>query len=235
MSLPTLLIPGLNCSATLFRHQIPLMWRFGAVMVCDHRGADSIAGLAELILVQAPPRFALAGLSMGGFIAFEIMRRCPERVTHLALLSTSARPEVPGGPGAALRAERIAMARSGRFAELPPLHYANNVHPSRQADDALRATHRGMTEEVGPEGYINQQTANMNRVDSRPVLATIQCPTLVLVGDSDRLSPPDHAAEMQAGIRGSTLVVLPECGHLSTLERPEAVGEAMLAWRGRAA
>lgn len=231
MSVPTLLIPGLNCSATLFRHQIPLMWRFGPVMVADHRRADSIAGLTEAILAEAPPKFALAGLSMGGFIAFEIMRRCPERVTQLALLSTSARPEVPGGPGARLRAERVRMAREGRFAELPPLHYANNVHPSRQTDDALRATHRGMTEEVGPEGYVNQQIANMNRPDSRPALANIRCPTLVLVGDEDKLAPREHAEEMAAGIAGARLVVVPVCGHLSTLEQPEAVAEAMLAWR----
>jgi pimeloyl-ACP methyl ester carboxylesterase len=230
---PTLLIPGLNCSATLFRHQIPLMWRFGPVIIGDHRGADSIAGLTDAILVDAPRRFALAGLSMGGFIAFEIMRRCPERVTHLALLSTSARPEVPGGKGAALRAERVQMARDGRFAELPPLHYANNVHPSRQTDDVLRATHRGMTEDVGPAGYINQQTANMNRVDSRPVLASVRCPTLVLVGDADLLAPLEHSEEMAAAIPGAELVVVPECGHLSTLERPEAVGEAMLRWRMR--
>jgi pimeloyl-ACP methyl ester carboxylesterase len=227
------MIPGLNCSAVLFRHQIPLMWRFGPVMVCDHRGADSIEGLADLVLADAPPRFALAGLSMGGFIAFEIMRRCPERVTQLALLSTSARPEVPGGSGAALRAERIQMAREGRFAELPPLHYARNVHPSRQADEALRATHRAMTEEVGPQGYINQQNANMNRPDSRPVLAGITCPTLVLVGDTDLLAPLEHAEEMAAGIRGSRLVVVPECGHLSTLERPEEVSAAMLSWRSQ--
>jgi pimeloyl-ACP methyl ester carboxylesterase len=227
------MIPGLNCSAVLFRHQIPLMWRFGPVMVCDHRGADSIEGLADLVLADAPPRFALAGLSMGGFIAFEIMRRCPERVAQLALLSTSARPEVSGGPGALLRAERIQMAREGRFAELPPLHYARNVHPSRQTDEALRATHRAMTEEVGPQGYINQQNANMNRPDSRPVLAGITCPTLVLVGDTDLLAPLEHAEEMAAGIRGSRLVVVPECGHLSTLERPEEVSAAMLSWRSQ--
>ncbi|WP_458098234.1 alpha/beta fold hydrolase [Roseomonas sp. WA12] len=233
MSVPTLMIPGLNCSAVLFRHQIPLMWRFGPVMVCDHRGADSIEGLADLVLADAPPRFALAGLSMGGFIAFEIMRRCPERVTQLALLSTSAQPEVPGGPGAGLRAERVKMAREGRFAELPPLHYARNVHPSRQTDETLRATHRAMTEEVGPQGYINQQNANMNRPDSRPVLAGITCPTLVLVGDTDLLAPLEHAKEMAAGIRGSRLVVVPECGHLSTLERPEEVSAAMLTWRSQ--
>jgi pimeloyl-ACP methyl ester carboxylesterase len=231
MTVPTLLIPGLNCSAILFRDQIPLMWRFGPVMVCDHRQSDNIAAMADRILADAPPRFALAGLSMGGFISFEIMRRCPERVTHLALLSTSARPEVPGGPSDKIRAERIQMARDGRFGELPPLHYARNVHPSRQTDDALRATHRGMTEEVGPQGYINQQEANRARVDSRPVLASITCPTLVLVGDSDLLAPMEHAEEITAGIAGSTLVVVPDYGHLSTLEQPAAVNKAMDAWR----
>ncbi len=231
MTVPTLLIPGLNCSAVLFRDQIPLMWRFGPVMVCDHREPNTIAGMADRILAEAPPRFALAGLSMGGFISFEIMRRCPERVTRLALLSTSARPENSGGPGDAIRAERIQMARDGRFSELPPLHYARNVHPSRQTDDTLRATHRGMTQEVGPQGYINQQEAIRARADSRPTLATIKCPTLVLVGDTDLLAPKAHAEEMAAGITGSTLVVVPDCGHLSTLEQPAAVNKAMEAWR----
>jgi pimeloyl-ACP methyl ester carboxylesterase len=90
-----------------------------------------------------------------------------------------------------------------------------------------------MTEEVGPQGYINQQNANMNRPDSRPVLAGITCPTLVLVGDTDLLAPLEHAEEMAAGIRGSRLVVVPECGHLSTLERPEEVSAAMLSWRSQ--
>ncbi len=233
MTVPTLLIPGLNCSAVLFRDQIPLMWRFGPVMVCDHRKANTISGLTDLVLANAPPKFALAGLSMGGFIAFEIMRRCPERVTHLALLSTSARPETPGGEGDRIRAERIQMARDGRFSELPPLHYARNVHPSRQSDDALRATHRGMTQEVGPEGYINQQEANRGRIDSRPMLSSITCPTLVLVGDSDFLAPVAHAEEMAAGIAGSELVIVANCGHLSTLEQPEAVNAAMERWRVR--
>lgn len=233
MTIPTLLIPGLNCSAVLFRHQIPLLWQYGPVMVCDHRAPDSISGMADRILADAPPRFALAGLSMGGFISFEIMRRCPERVTHLALLSTSARPEVTGGEGDRLRAERIEMARTGRFSELPLLHYARNVHPSRQTDDALRATHRGMTEEVGPEAYVNQQQANRNRPDSRSSLAAIRCPTLVLVGDKDVLAPVEHAEEMAAGIADSRLVIVPDCGHLSTLEQPEAVNAALTAWRSR--
>jgi pimeloyl-ACP methyl ester carboxylesterase len=231
VTVPTLLIPGLNCSAVLFRHQIPMLWKFGPVMVCDHRAPNSITGMADQILANAPPKFALAGLSMGGFISFEIMRRCPERVTKLALLSTSARPEVGGGEGDRIRAERIEMARNGRFGELPPLHYARNVHPSRQSDDTLRATHRGMTEDVGPAAYINQQEANRMRPDSRPTLASITCPTLVLVGDKDFLAPVEHAEEMAANIAGSELVVVPDCGHLSTLEQPEAVTAAMLKWR----
>ncbi|WP_459615670.1 alpha/beta fold hydrolase [Bordetella sp. 2513F-2] len=227
---PHLMIPGLNCSATLFRHLMPVLWRSGPVMVCDHRGADTIAGLADEILRNAPDRFTLTGFSMGGFIAFEILRRCPERVAKLALISTSARPEAAGGPAAQIRAERIGMAQAGRFDEIPPLHYANNVDPSRQADDALRAAHRDMTRDVGPAGYINQQKAIATRADSRAMLADIKVPTMIIVGEHDKLTPVAHAQELAAGIVNSELVVLEQCGHLAPLEKPEEVTRAIERW-----
>src|SRR5512135_1268766 len=94
-SLPVVLVPGLTCTARLYVDQIPTLWQFGSVTVADHRRDDSMANIARRILAAAPPRFALAGLSMGGFIAFEIMRQAPERVTRLALLNTQARPDTP--------------------------------------------------------------------------------------------------------------------------------------------
>lgn len=229
MPTPTLLIGGLNCSAQLFEHQIPMLWRYAPVVIADHRSASSIEELATEILRDAPPVFSLAGLSLGGFIAFEILRRCPERVERLALLGTSARPETEQEK--AIRLPRMELATAGRFLELPPLHFAKNVAPSRQTDDELRAKHRGMTQDVGPHGYLRQQTAIGGRPDSRPGLGAIQCPTTIIVGDSDFITPPAHSQEMADAIPNSRLVVIEGCGHLSTLERPQAVNAALQTWR----
>lgn len=231
-SMPILLIPGLNCSARLFQHQIPMLWKYGPVTVCDHRLSDSVEGLASAILESAPERFALAGLSLGGFVALEILRRSPERVDRVALLATSARPD--SAPERQVREQRLEIARAGRYLEIPPLHYARNVHPSRQVDDALRATHRTMTEEVGINGYFSQQQLIGSRPDARAGLRNIQCPTLIVVGDTDMITPPEHAEEMAAEIPNSRLVVIPECGHLCTLERPDAVTAALQTWREQA-
>jgi pimeloyl-ACP methyl ester carboxylesterase len=229
-SLPIVLVAGLNCSARLYAEQIPVLWHYGPVLVADHRRDDTMAAIARRILASAPPRFALAGLSMGGYIAFEILRQAPERVTKLALLDTGARAETP--ERTAQRKPLIALAQSGRFAEIFASQYPTLVHRSRHNDAALMAAVRAMNEETGPEAYLRQQAAIIGRPDSRPGLAAIACPTLVLVGDSDEPTPPEFAREMAAAIPGAKLVVVPECGHLSTLERPQAVNEALVEWLG---
>lgn len=180
------------------------------------------------MLETAPPIFALVGLSLGGFVALEMLRRAPERIGKVALLATSARPDTPAEKE--IRDARVAVAREGDYVAIPPLHYAKNVHPSRQTDDALRATHRTMTDEVGLTGYLRQQEAIGGRPDARPGLGAIACPTLIVVGDADAITPPSHAREMASAIPNSRLVVIPECGHLCTLERPEAVNIALQAW-----
>jgi len=233
MNSPVLLIPGLNGSARLYQEQLPQLWRRGPVMVADHRTADSVAGMARDILAAAPARFAVAGFSLGGFIAFEILRQAPKRVERLALLSTNAGPKPADPEQTRIMEERIVMAQTGRFAELSALHFPRNVHPARRADESLRALHRSMTDEVGPQGYVNQQRAIWGRPDSRPLLASITCPTLIVVGDDDEITPPQRAQDMHSAIRGSELVALRQCGHLSPLEQPEAVTAALLAWLGR--
>jgi len=226
--LPTVLVAGLNCSARLYAEQIPALWQFGPVIMADHRRDDSMAAMARRILAAAPPRFALVGLSMGGYIAFEIMRQAPGRVAKLALLDTGARGEAP--ERTAQRRPLIALAKSGRFAEILDLQYPLLVHVSRHNDTALKATVRAMNEETGAEAYLRQQQAIMTRPDSRPGLAAIKCPTLVLVGDSDEATPPDLSHEMAAGIPAAKLVVVAECGHLSTIERPDAVNKSLVEW-----
>jgi pimeloyl-ACP methyl ester carboxylesterase len=226
--LPTVLIPGLNCSARLYADQIPALWRFGPVTVADHTRDDSMDAIAARILAAAPPRFALAGLSMGGYLALAIMRQAPERVQKLALLDTSARPE--SREQTARRKPQIALAQSGRFAEVPALQFPVFVHRNRQGDDALRARVRRMADETGAEAFLRQQLALMTRADARPLLAAIKCPTLVLVGDGDELTPPALSREIAEGIAGSRLVIVPDCGHLSTMEQPEAVNRALVEW-----
>ena len=226
--LPVVLVPGLNCSARLYVEQVPALWQFGPVIIADHRRDDSMTALTRRILANAPPRFALAGLSMGGYIAFEIMRQAAARVAKLALLDTGARPETPDRTEA--RRPLMALAREGRLGEITDEQFPLLVHRKRHGDQALKATIRAMNQETGAEAYIRQQEAIMGRPDSRPTLAAIDCPTLVLVGDEDQLTPPELAREMANGIRGSALVIVPESGHLSTIEQPQAVTKALVEW-----
>jgi pimeloyl-ACP methyl ester carboxylesterase len=226
--LPIVLVPGLNCSARLYAEQVPALWGFGPVTIADHRRVDCVTAIAAHILATAPPRFALVGLSMGGYIALAIMREAPERVARLALLDTSARPDT------AEQSERrrglITLAEGGRFSEIADLLFPVFVHRNRQSDEALRAIVRTMAEETGPQAFVRQQRAIMTRPDCRAQLASIRCPTLVLVGDGDELTPPMLSEELAAGIANARLVRVPDCGHLSTLERPEPVNRALVQW-----
>lgn len=226
--LPLVLIPGLLCSARLFTPQIEALWPFGQVAVADHRRDADMDSIAMRILAAAPPRFALAGLSMGGYIALAIMRLAPERITKLALLDTSARPDRADQKEG--REKFIAMAQAGRLADVVPALRVNWLHRNRQADEALLRVVNAMAEDVGAEAFMRQLKAIMARQDSRPLLPQIKCPTLVLVGDGDASTPPELANEMAGGIPGAKLVVVPDCGHLSTLEKPDAVNAALKVW-----
>ncbi|HLW49204.1 MAG TPA: alpha/beta fold hydrolase [bacterium] len=228
-SLPIVLIPGLLCSPRLYAEQLPALWRFGPVTIADHTRDDSVAGIARRLLADGPPRFALVGLSMGGYTAFEVMRTAADRVVRLALLDTSARADTP--EQTERRRGQIALAQQGGFGEVLEPLFLSWVHRARRTDEELRQTVRRMAEqESGPEVFVRQQTAIMTRPDSRPDLRAIRCPTLVLVGDGDEATPPDRAAEIAQGIAGARLVTVPECGHLSTLERPEDVTRALVEW-----
>jgi pimeloyl-ACP methyl ester carboxylesterase len=227
-SLPIVLVPGLNCSARLYAPQIPELWRHGPVTVADHTRDDTMAAIARRILEAAPPRFAYVGLSMGGYIAFELMRQAPERVVKLALLDTSARADVP--EITELRSQRIALAEGGQFDEVIETTWGPLVHPMFRTGGTYKAIHVAMCRDVGPQAYVRQQKACRSRIDQRPMLSSIKCPTLVLVGAQDEPTPPHLADEIAAGIPGARLVKVPECGHLSTVERPEAVTRELVDW-----
>jgi pimeloyl-ACP methyl ester carboxylesterase len=226
--LPIVLVPGLLASARLYGEQLPELWRWGPVTIADHTRDHSMAAIARRILAAAPPSFALVGLSMGGYIAFEIARQAPDRVARLALLDTTARPDTP--EQTQRRHAQIGLARGGRLDEVIDLLLPVLIHRDRQNDAGLRRLVRLMAEDIGPEAFIRQQQAIMDRPDARPRLAGIGYPTLVLVGDGDELIPPDRSAEIASGIHGARLVMVPECGHLSTLERPQQVTQALVEW-----
>ncbi len=225
---PTLLIPGLGTDARLYAPQLPALWQFGPVMVANQTRRDTMSAIAEDILAHAPPRFALAGLSMGGYVAFEVMRQAPQRVVKLALLDTTARPDTPEQTGR--RKAQIEMVKAGKFKDIPGMLFPLLVHLNRREDASLRAAVDTMFFDAGPEAHIRQQLAIMGRPDSRPDLSAIGCPTLIVVGDGDQLTPPELAREMADGISGARLVIAPDCGHLSTLEQPNFVSSALAGW-----
>jgi pimeloyl-ACP methyl ester carboxylesterase len=227
-SLPVVLVPGLIASPRFYAAQIPALWQFGPVTVADHTRDDSMSAIAQRLLAAAPPRFALVGHSLGGYIAFEIMRQAPERVAKLALLDTSARADTP--EQTERRRGQIAQAQTGPFEAIIALQFPAFVHPSRKDDASLRSYMRHAAEDCGPEVFIRQQNAMIHRPDSRPDLDGIRCPTVVIVGDADHVTPRALAQEIAGGIDDATLVVVPDCGHMSAIERPEAVTQALVDW-----
>ncbi|WP_346913238.1 alpha/beta fold hydrolase [uncultured Roseibium sp.] len=215
------------CTELLYTPQI-VAFSDRPLMIADHRQHDTIPAIAASILEQAPEKFSLAGLSMGGYIAMEIMRTAPERVSRLALLDTNARADTPD------QTERreflIDLTRKRDFKKVPHLLYPGFVHESREDDEELKAIVVEMAMDTGPDAFIRQMTALIRRDDSRPTLHEIKCPTLVLVGDGDRLTPPDLAREIHGLIPGSRLAVIEGSGHLSTLEEPAAVTAELARW-----
>lgn len=227
-SVPFLLIPGLALTSRLFEPQIPALWQLGPVMVANHTTADSVAATAQAVLQNAPPRFNLIALSMGGYISFEILRRSPERVAKLALLDTASRADLP--EQSERRRKLIALAEQGRLIEINDALWPVLVHETRQDDRALRALVDDMMLATGAAAFVRQQQALITRPDSRPTLATIRCPTLVIVGDGDKLTPPKVNEEIADGISGARLEMVANCGHLSSLEQPEAVTKLLADW-----
>jgi pimeloyl-ACP methyl ester carboxylesterase len=227
-TMPILLVPGLAESPRIYAPVAPALWRLGPVTVANHIRDDNIGAIARRILAEAPPRFALAGHSMGGYIAFEILRQAPQRVAKLALINTQARPDTP--EATARRRGQIARAQAGDYHAVLDELFAGFVHPSRREETSLHKLVHDMGDDIGPEAFVRQQTAVIGRADSRPSLAWIRCPTLVLSGDQDNTIPNSLSVEMADGIHHAKLIILPSCGHLPQVEQPQATADALVEW-----
>lgn len=222
------LLPGLLCDAALWRPQVEALADVADIAVADFTSQDNVADMARSVLDAAPERFALAGLSMGGYVAHEIMRQAPERVDRLALLDTSAREDTD--EQRARRRGLIELAQKGQFKGITPRLLPLFLHADRLDDTPLVETVTGMAQRVGKDAFLRQQKAILGRPDSRAQLSGYRCSTLVLCGRQDALTPLEVSEEMAEAIPGADLVVIEECGHLATLEKPEPVNAALRAW-----
>jgi pimeloyl-ACP methyl ester carboxylesterase len=229
-TLPLLLLPGLTNDERVWR---PVMTRLAGVAdarFVELTASDTMAGLAAAVLAGAPERFAVAGVSMGGYCALELFRQAPGRVLGMALVDTSARPDT--AEGRAAREQQIARAETD-FAGVVAELVVKWVHPTRLHDADVGEVARDMALDAGPARFARQQRAIMSRADSRPLLASIACPCVVVAGDADAVMPREIHEELAHGIAGAHLVMLPGAGHLAPLEAPGGVADALRGWLAR--
>ncbi|MEK7436035.1 MAG: alpha/beta fold hydrolase [Pseudomonadota bacterium] len=223
------LIPGLLCDAQLWQSQIEDLADVADVWIADHTRSATMAGVARDVLADVPfASFALAGLSMGGYITLEIMRQAPQRVLRLALLDTAAGAEPP--QQTQRRLDFIALAEGGLFDRVTETLLPLLIHSARLGERALTDSIKSMARNIGKDAFIRQQHAIMSRADSLGLLRSINCPTLVLCGRQDALTPLARHEEIAAGIKGARLEVIEDCGHLSTMEKPAEVNAALRRW-----
>ena len=224
------LLPGLLCDAALWAPQMQALHEEADIFVPDLSRDDTIEAMARRVLSETPfDRFALAGLSMGGYVALEITRQRPQRVERLALLDTRARPD--SADESERRRTLLRIAQSAKsFAPVQKRMLPLLVHSSRLNDARLVQVIDEMAARTGLDAYMRQQAAIMSRPDFRPTLPAIACPTLVLCGRQDAITLLSFHEEIAAAIKGARLVVLEECGHLATLEKPDEVTAALRGW-----
>lgn len=228
VALPTLLLPAMQCTPRLFAAQLPMLWRFGPVMVADTTRGEDIAAMAREVLAHAPPVFRLLGLSMGGYLAFEILRQAPERVQALVLCNTRHDTDTP-----ARRSERLRLMKAvEQRGFIPPFNPAL-VSTAAASDRGLAAICNAMAREVGADALLRQLRVILSRPDSSRDLAGIRCRTLVIAGAEDQLTPPSVARTMAEAIPGAELAIIEGAGHLPTLEVPDAFNEVLATWLSR--
>lgn len=226
--LPLLLLPGTLNDAELWRTQIAAFDGQTDIHVGDFTTQTTIAAMADDAIAAMPEGpFALAGFSLGGYVSFEVLRRVGDRVCGLALINTQARPEPPEGrPG---REKMMALAVRD-FPRLVSTLIQFMLPQARLEEIALVTPIQAMMGRVGAETFVRQSQAVMDRADSRPVLASIACPTLIVAGMEDKIAPPRFSEEMAAAIPGAQLHLLAATSHMSPLERPDEVTGFMRTW-----
>lgn len=221
-------LPGLLCDPTVWAEQAAALADRADVLTVALFGAETVGALAEMVLSRAPPRFALAGHSMGGRVALEVVRRAPGRVAALALLDTGVHPRRPNEE--ADRWALVDLARREGMAALARRWLPPMIHPDRHSDAPLMERLTAMVCRATPDDFERQVRALLDRPDAAGQLAAIRCPTLVLCGRQDAWSPLHQHEAMAAAIPGATLRVIEECGHMSMVERPDAVAKALGTW-----
>lgn len=230
MPLPLVLIPGLMCTGRIYARQVEQLGGKLPIMIGNHWSHGSMAEIAAHILSLAPERFALGGTSMGGYVAFEMLRQAPDRIEKLVLMSTSAKPDAP--EKTAVRRQQVEGMRKHGPRASAKLGYPPLVHPARHEDMVLRDIFLDMAEELGADAFARQIEAIIARADSRPDLAKIDKPTLVIAGADDALIPPENSTEIANGIGGARLEIVPACGHMGMVEKPETYAKLLADFLG---
>jgi len=229
MPRPTLvLLPGLLNTRRVFEPQIEALSDVADCIVPELWHHDTMGAMADAALAMAPPRFGLLGFSMGGYVAFEIMRRASQRVERLALMDTQAIPD--SAESTKRRRALLDQTKIGRFHGVQRTLLPQLVHSRHINDAAITQPIFDMAQEIGADGFVREQRAIIGRADSRHMLVDIAVPTVVIVGRQDQVTPLPRSQEMAADIAKSQLVVLEQCGHMSPLERPAEVTEALRRW-----
>jgi pimeloyl-ACP methyl ester carboxylesterase len=223
-----ILVPGLLCSERLFASQAAAFSGRIETSVAIHTAHDTMAAIARSILATAPPRFALAGLSMGGYIAQEIMHQAPDRVDRLCLLDTRARPDT--AEETVNRHRLLDLCAREGVVEVQRTLMPRLIRTDRIGEEPLTSEILKMAEEIGEAGFRRQMAAIMSRQDLRAILHGIRCPTTIIVGEEDVLTPPEMSREMAELIPDAMLEILPCCGHMSTMEAPEEVNRILADW-----
>ncbi len=222
------LVSGQLLTAACWAPQIAALSPDYDIRIADHGRDDSIGAMAARLLAEMPERFDLVAHAMGGFVAFEVLRRAPQRVRSLALLSTLAPADQPAQTER--RQGYIRLVEAGRFDAVVEERVPILLHPARREDEGLLAVVRRMAQDTGAERFLGQQRAIMARADSRPSLPAIACPTLLIWGRQDGIATEAHQTEMLAAIPDCRLTVIEDCGHLVTLEKPATVNALLADW-----
>lgn len=231
MGEPIVFVPGLLCTEIMWRPQVTEFAGDHNITIGETKLDNSISGMASRILADAPDEFALAGLSMGGYVAFEMMRQAPDRVTRLALLDTRATCDT--AVETERRKDMLALAGKGRFHGVTDRLMPLLVHPDRLSETDLTGGIKQMARDVGPDGFVRQTEAIMDRRDSRDTCLEIAVPSLVLCGRQDKVTPLHQHEEMASLLPDVEMVIIEDCGHMSTMERPAETNSALMDWLSR--